>query len=200
MDLPLDHIVLSVGSNLDKAIADFRELGFTVLVGGVHASGATHNALIWFANGTFIELMALTGDPPKAGEADYTPIHRSGEGVVGICLRSVNLAADSAKMRAEGVNIADPVESGRVRPDGVRLAWKLGLIDNWYTPFIIEHIAPPDDQRLPQDAAITTHANGVTRACSADAKTHTVVLESAHALTFDSAKTHGVTFTFIAKC
>src|SRR5207249_370550 len=37
-----------------------RALGFTVVPGGVHAGGLTHNALIPFADGRYLELLALT--------------------------------------------------------------------------------------------------------------------------------------------
>ncbi len=47
----LDHIIVSVG-DLDAAMQDYRALGFTVIYGGRHASGSTHNGLIVFQDGT----------------------------------------------------------------------------------------------------------------------------------------------------
>lgn len=60
MPFQIDHVVIAV-SDLARAVADYRALGFTVLEGGVHASDATHNALIGFADGTYLELLASTG-------------------------------------------------------------------------------------------------------------------------------------------
>ena len=62
--IQLDHVVISV-SNLEEAMEDYRRLGFNVLPGGEHASGTTHNALVVLADGTYLELMALTGRPAK---------------------------------------------------------------------------------------------------------------------------------------
>ena len=52
----LDHVVLFV-DNLEDAVDTFTQQGFTVTPGGVN--GPTHNALIAFANETYIELIAL---------------------------------------------------------------------------------------------------------------------------------------------
>ena len=45
MSLTLDHVVILV-TDLGRAIEDYASLGFTVRRGGVHAVGATHNALV----------------------------------------------------------------------------------------------------------------------------------------------------------
>ena len=55
----IDHIVILV-RNLEEAIADYTALGFTVTPGGVHADGATHNALVPFDDGSYLELIAFT--------------------------------------------------------------------------------------------------------------------------------------------
>jgi hypothetical protein len=52
----LDHVVLFV-DDLEDAVDTFSQQGFTVTPGGVN--GPTHNALIAFANETYIELIAL---------------------------------------------------------------------------------------------------------------------------------------------
>ena len=49
-----DHAVITV-PDLDTAIANFRSLGFQVQRGGT--SGPVHNALIFFQDGTYIELI-----------------------------------------------------------------------------------------------------------------------------------------------
>src|SRR5918998_5896519 len=54
----LDHFVIVV-ADLDRAIEDYAALGFTVTPGGVHADGRTHNALVPFADGTYLELIAF---------------------------------------------------------------------------------------------------------------------------------------------
>src|SRR5262249_12580966 len=53
----IDHIVIAV-PDLDRAAQSYASLGFTVVQGGRHPVG-THNALIGFADGAYIELIAF---------------------------------------------------------------------------------------------------------------------------------------------
>ncbi len=198
--LPLDHIVVAVGYDLDAAMNDYRALGFTVTYGGVHASGATHNALIWFADSTFIELLALTGNDPKASELDFSPLVSGRSGLTGYALRSADLIADIDRLRASGVQVGDPVESGRLRPDGMRLAWRNALIDGGYAPFLIEYLSPPDDQRVPADRLLTTHRNGVTRLCGVDFARGIVSLAAPLTLAVDTVKAYGVMYQAVEAC
>jgi|TARA_B100000959_G_C14882247_1_gene583051 catechol 2,3-dioxygenase-like lactoylglutathione lyase family enzyme len=64
--LTLEHVFIRV-DDLDAATEDFQSLGFHVIHGGVHSSGVTHNALIHFQNGTFIELVAYLSDVNAPG-------------------------------------------------------------------------------------------------------------------------------------
>src|SRR4030067_3408410 len=57
--LIFDHAILVVNI-LPVALRQFPQLGFTVTSGGVHAGGLTHNALIAFADGAYLELLATT--------------------------------------------------------------------------------------------------------------------------------------------
>jgi len=158
----LDHVVIAVGMDLDAAMSAYRKLGFSVVYGGVHASGATHNALIWFPDGAFIELMALTGQAAKTGEVDYSPMIRERRGVAGVCLRPTDFAAEIAARRGRGESVSAPEQGGRLRPDGVQLTWQVAFINGGIDPFLIEWLSPPDPVRLPRDPAVITHANGVT--------------------------------------
>ena len=63
MTLSLDHVVIRV-RDLEQTIADYNELGFAVQR-GTHADGATHNALIGFADGSYFELIAFLRDAPE---------------------------------------------------------------------------------------------------------------------------------------
>ena len=64
MPLSLDHIVILV-DELEAAITHYEALGFTVQRGGTHADGATHNALVGFADGSYLELIAFLLREPK---------------------------------------------------------------------------------------------------------------------------------------
>ncbi|MCW5883173.1 MAG: VOC family protein, partial [Anaerolineae bacterium] len=57
----IDHIVILV-HDLAQAQADYAALGFTVVPGGEHTGGATHNARVAFADGSYVELLAFKRD------------------------------------------------------------------------------------------------------------------------------------------
>src|SRR5216683_1921903 len=57
MAFALDHVVIAV-DDLDRAVADYQSLGFTVYPGGVHHGGVSHNALIVFEDASYFEIIA----------------------------------------------------------------------------------------------------------------------------------------------
>ncbi|MFN8530263.1 MAG: VOC family protein [Anaerolineae bacterium] len=203
--LRMDHIVIAVGYDIEQAMGHFRALGFTVVYGGVHASGATHNALILVSRSAFIELLALTGNDAKSGVVDFAPMVRQSmvpghNAFVGYALRSDDLDADSAALRARGDQVSEPMESGRLRPDGVRLAWKNALVNESYAPFLIQYLSPPDAQRLPADPLAIKHRNGVTSLCAVDIAAQRVTLQAANPVVFDATHTFGIQFEITDSC
>jgi len=94
-----------------------------VVRGGRHNVG-THNALIAFADGSYIELIAFLN--PVAGHRWYTALEKGG-GLVDFCMQTDNLAADADAMRRAGVVIGMPIPMTRERPDGYRLRWILSI-------------------------------------------------------------------------
>jgi hypothetical protein len=118
----IDHIVILV-RDLDEASAGYSAAGFTVVPGGVHAGGATHNALVGFADGAYLELIAFT-EPDKEVPHRWWRRLAKGEGFVDYALLSDNLDDDAAAMRTRKVDVEDPVVGGRDRPDGQHVGWK----------------------------------------------------------------------------
>src|SRR5262249_58019959 len=53
----IDHLVVAV-PDLDAAIESYQSVGFHVVRGGRHQVG-THNALVPFADGVYLELIAF---------------------------------------------------------------------------------------------------------------------------------------------
>jgi catechol 2,3-dioxygenase-like lactoylglutathione lyase family enzyme len=158
MTLQLDHVVIAV-QDLDTAIEDYRALGFTVRRGGVHANRATHNALITFADGTYLELLAATGELPILGLINFGVLLGQGEGLAGFALRADDLETESARLRAEGFAVGQVIPGERRREDGTLLRWKLARLDDGFAPFLIQDVTPREG-RIPTDPAVTTHANG----------------------------------------
>src|SRR3989454_5694349 len=151
----LDHVVMVV-RDLDSATDDYRRRGFTVTPGGEHADGLTHNALVPFADGSYLELVAFH-DLGRSLTHPWWNIAADGGGVADFALLSDNLAADSAAL-ADLVK-RQPQEGGRVRPDGVELKWRTAVLKP-PLPFVIEDLTPRE-LRVPGGAA-TEHANGAS--------------------------------------
>src|SRR5439155_377339 len=61
----LDHVVVVVGPLAD-AVAVFTSAGFTVTPGGRHDALPTENALVCFADGTYLELLATRESATRA--------------------------------------------------------------------------------------------------------------------------------------
>lgn len=162
MSLFIDHVILAV-PNLDEAMLGYEMAGFTANFGGVHASGTTHNALVVFADGTYLELMALTGQPldPHNSAADYSHLVRGRQGVAGFALGTHNLSQLVEDLRGRGVRVNDPVSGSRLRTDGLRLAWRIANLQEHESPFFLEDVTDRK-LRVPDSAVITTHANGAS--------------------------------------
>jgi hypothetical protein len=201
--LKLDHVIIAV-RDLDQAMEDYRALGFSVIYGGRHANGASHNALVCFQDGTYLELLAPTGDPAQPGTTDFSLLLQRGEGLVGYALLSHDLLKDAADWRARGANIGDVSEGRRLRPDGIELRWRTASLDNARSPFLIEDVTPRN-LRVPGDLETVTHANGVMGIAKLEGADYDslrgnqhltgLVLAAPSLHAFDAALTHGVALT-----
>jgi catechol 2,3-dioxygenase-like lactoylglutathione lyase family enzyme len=151
----IDHLVIVV-KDLAQAARDYQELGFTVVAGGEHPVGS-HNMLISFQDGSYIELIAFYRD--AIDHRWWDPLQK-GERLVDFCLQTDDLRGDTAKLQAAGVAINNPVPWSRKRPDGYELKWLLSLATGSHrgvAPFLIEDVTPRME-RIPQEF---DHRNGI---------------------------------------
>jgi catechol 2,3-dioxygenase-like lactoylglutathione lyase family enzyme len=158
MLLGLDHLVIAV-KDLGAAARSYERLGFTVVTGGRHPEGS-HNALIAFADGSYIELLAFY--EPSPSHRWWAALERGG-GLIDFCLASDDLVGDAARFRRAGVNMSNPSPGARRRPDGYQLRWLLAKAEGPHrgvAPFLILD-ETPRAERVPSR---TRHANGVTGA------------------------------------
>ena len=152
----LDNLVFMFDA-LDDAIARYRAIGFTVIPGGAHANG-TEVALVSFADGTYLQLMAFHTPSPAHR---WWEVKERGGGLIGLCMRTETLADDVAAIQRARLPISEPERGGRTRPDGYRVEWSLAFSP---APFIAETAVlvqdhTPRDERIPRER---THDNGVT--------------------------------------
>jgi catechol 2,3-dioxygenase-like lactoylglutathione lyase family enzyme len=152
----IDHIVILV-ADLDAAIADYTALGFTVTPGGEHTGGATHNALVVFADDTYLELIAFKRPAPEHHWYRYSAL---GEGLIDFALLPTTIESDLAAARERGLAIEGPFPGGRLRPDGQQVAWQTGRAPAPDLPFLCGDVTPRA-LRVPEGDA-RVHANGVT--------------------------------------
>ena len=143
----VDHLVIVV-NDLRQAATDYEKLGFTVVPGGKHPVGS-HNMLISFSDGSYLELIGFYRD--ATDHRWWQPL-QTGERLVDYCLQTDDLQGDTRKLRAAGVAINDPVPWSRTRPDGYDLKWILSLATGshrGFAPFLIQDVTPRNE-RIPQ--------------------------------------------------
>ena len=157
MLLGIDHLVIAVRS-LEAAAKDYAGLGFTVVPGGRHTGIGTYNSLIAFGDGSYIELIGFY--EPRDDHRWFAPLQKGG-GLVDFCLQTDDLAGDTVALRRAGIDIGEPQNRDRKRPDGKEIRWKFSLargLHRGVAPFIIAD-ETGRDERIPRER---THANGVT--------------------------------------
>jgi len=161
MTLALDHIVIAV-HDLEATIADYTALGFNVQRGGAHPGRSTHNALVVFADGSYLELIAWQAPAPQ--ERWWQILHLRGEGIVDFALLPADTADTVAQAAQRGLVLEGPLDGGRVRPDGERLRWQTARPATHDLPFLCGDLSPRA-LRVPE-GEVRRHANGATGVAS----------------------------------
>jgi catechol 2,3-dioxygenase-like lactoylglutathione lyase family enzyme len=176
----LDHVVVVV-SSLAEATARFSSAGFTVTPGGRHEGLPTENALVAFADGAYLELLAAreaaTRTELRALRASdgwdrhlkgvsaiarrFLPALAGADGVADWGATGGALGPRAATLRALGVKASGPLAMSRERADGVRLEWEMLLPESRLHPFWVAD-RTPRPLRAPGSTVATSHANGAT--------------------------------------
>ena len=151
----IDHVVILV-RDLEQAIQTYTDLGFTVQAGGTHADGITRNALIVFADGSYLELLHFLRPAPQHRWWRHVAY---GEGLIDFALLPTDTTAAIATAQQHGLALAGPIAGGRLRPDGQQVAWEIALPPTPDLPFLCGDVTPRHLRVAEGDVRI--HANGV---------------------------------------
>jgi len=180
MSVIVEHVYIKA-DDLTRVTAAYRALGFTITPGGARRipGSSVHNAMVYFADGTFLEIFAASPSPllatlralaqpwliERLGRtrrleplARMMAILRRPEGLTGYVLLSTAFQSDLAAARDRGFGWGEAVTMARTRPDGRTVRWtiaapsgpEVGALRSPYTP------------EIPHDPAEVHHANGVT--------------------------------------
>ena len=124
-----------------------------MIPGGTHAGGATSNALVVFADGTYLELIQFVQPPPEdsqhpwakkaPGWIDYSFLGTGRKGDDSIA-KAINARAEK-----EGAPVQyEESEGGRKREDGKVLEWRISSTVNGEErgklPFFCGDVTPRD--------------------------------------------------------
>ena len=161
-----DHLVIAV-SDLDRAVASYRSLGFGVSPGGRHERHGTHNALIRFGGPGYVELLGVYDAEQAAASSFSGPelaafVRDRDGGLVGHCYATDDIERVAAHAGEAGIEMVGPFETRRARPDGSTLEWRLAVPFDipWRRrwPFVIQWDHPDEDRAGPEGA----HENGAS--------------------------------------
>ena len=155
--MKLDHVVIAV-ADLAQALDDYRALGFNVQPGGSHPHRTSHNALIAFADGAYVELLGFRA--PAPGDRWYETFVRHGEGFMDFALLPASVPQAIEQARSRGLALTGPQDGGRARPDGAQLRWQTARQATFDLPFLCADVTPRSG-RVP-DGEARRHANGAT--------------------------------------
>jgi Glyoxalase-like domain len=128
----LDHIIWAC-ADLEHGSRRFEALtGVRPRIGGVHASGLTHNALVGLGNRCYLEILAPVG-PAGPSDDHWCRLARAAQEprILTYCLRSPRPLSELAStFDAFGWKNAVVASNGRTTPEGVRLRWQ------WLAPTV----------------------------------------------------------------
>lgn len=158
----LDHLVYAT-SDLDATVAELGErLGTHPVPGGAHNGLGTRNALVNLGNGAYLEIIGPDHGQPEPKMPRPFGIDRlAGAALVTWCARSDHpLDRAVAEARRIDHDPGEPFTMSRVRPDGVRLEWRVTVpqLDGPHAgvvPFLIDWgTSPHPASSLPQHISL----------------------------------------------
>jgi hypothetical protein len=166
--LQVDHATIA-GRDLPAMQQALSAVGLVCEYGGPHSNHATEMAALSFADGSYLELIALQphADPKAVDEHYWKAFLRGDAGPCAWAVRSADVAAEVSRLRAASIEVSGPFRAGRQRPDGVRLEWETAQIGSGpsgtFFPFLIRDFTPRANRAFPGGKPTTTSLAGVSK-------------------------------------
>jgi hypothetical protein len=163
----IDHVTVA-GRDLKAMQRALQEAGIATEYGGPHSNHATEMALASFADGSYLELIAIQphADPAAVATHYWHKFLESDGTPCAWAIRPADFEAEVARLRATGVAVHGPHRSGRTRPDGVALDWEtaqIGPTNGGFFPFLIHDFTPRDSRAFPSGKPTTTQWAGISK-------------------------------------
>lgn len=144
MLIGIDHLVIAV-ADPDAAAAELaRRLNLAPGGGGRHDRLGTFNRLVWLGD-TYLELIGVFDAALASTSWVGAPTLRAletGGGLATWAIATDAIDIDTARLRAQGSDLAEPVAGERLRPDGGIVRWRLAAAPPLAPDrpaFLIEH-------------------------------------------------------------
>ena len=165
-DWKVDHATIA-GPSLKHLREMLDEVGLRTEYGGQHSSGLTEMALLSFPDGSYLELIAWTETPaPHTGQSWAKFMDEQG-GACAWAIHVDDIGKETARLKAAGVAVSEPVHSGRMLTDGFHLEWEMagaGPGDRGSLfPFLIHDITPRDRRVYLRGKPTTEEYGGISR-------------------------------------
>ena len=141
--LKIDHASVC-GSALEPMQRAFASIGLPTDYGGPHANGVTHMALLGFADGSYLELIApmKTMDHAAGMMSGWDKLMAGNAGPCAWAIGSDDIHSEVARLKRLGIKTSGPEPGGRKKPDGTQLSWEIASVGagapGATLPFMIE--------------------------------------------------------------
>ncbi len=124
--MQLDHVVLAV-ADLARACEEFTEqTGCQPQLGGPHPGRGTHNALVAFAQGSYLEIIAPDPDQTASGNSLATAMGALDKPqLLHWAVGTEDLPRSRHQAQAQSLAPTAIFDAARVQPDGQALQWQL---------------------------------------------------------------------------
>jgi hypothetical protein len=167
-ELFVDHVT-AAGKDLKVMQASLAAIGLASEYGGPHSNHATEMAVVSFADGSYLELIAIQphADPQAVAAHDWGRQMEANAGPCAWAVRVKDMAAEINRLQGTGLSVSAPQRSGRARPDGIRLDWETAQVGQEprgsFFPFLIRDLTPRQQRAFPKGRPSAKDFSGVRR-------------------------------------